>query len=374
MKISEVKPLITQVQLANDSMLMTGVHGIGKSEIVEAWARENNIYLEILFLSNQEVGDLIGIPHNETVNGKVIEKWSIPSWLDRLNKANDNGQKTALFLDEISRAPADVKQAALQLVLAKKIHEHQLPKLNGMDTVIVAADNPDNGNYQVEPMDPALLDRFLSVTVEVDAESWLEWARANNVNKIIRAFITDNTSKLHFIPEEGEMSDNISATPRSWVKLGKYVDNFDNIDIALQYPIIVGKIGKALAAQFVTFISNYESIISIEDIENLTYSLLEKTDNIEKIGEAIKELTADSEAIQLTEITMGLVGKYIEKDKAKDAYPLMSMLYGLNIEILVTVFKKISKETPASYRKLVEFDKSLNNKMLFIKAADAIVV
>jgi MoxR-like ATPase len=87
MKISEVKPLITQVQQANDSMLMTGVHGIGKSEVVEEWAKENDVHLEILFLSNQEVGDLVGVPHNETIDGLVVEKWSVPSWMQRLHDA-----------------------------------------------------------------------------------------------------------------------------------------------------------------------------------------------------------------------------------------------------------------------------------------------
>jgi hypothetical protein len=301
---------------------------------------------------------------------------------DRSDKVLSSGQtnvrykkakQTALFLDEISRAPSDVKQAALQLVLAKKIHEHQLPKLGDLDTVIIAADNPDNGNYQVEPMDPALLDRFLSVNVEVDAEAWLEWARLHDVNKVIRAFIVDNQSKLHFMPEDGELSDNISATPRSWTKLGKYVDNFHNVDASIQYPIISGKIGKALAAQFVNFLANYESIVSIEDIESLTGEMMKKTKDIEKIGDAIKEFTVDAEAIQLTEIVLGLVEKYINKE-GEDVYPLLGMLYGLNIEILVTVFKKINTDNPAAYRKLVQLDTAINNKLLFTRAASAIVI
>jgi hypothetical protein len=373
MKISEVAPLISACQDANDSLLMTGVHGIGKSDVVEEWAKENNVHLEILFLSNQEVGDLIGIPHNRVENGKTIEEWSVPSWLDRMNTANANGQKTALFLDEISRAPSDVKQAALQLVLAKKIHEHKLPTLNDTDTVIIAADNPDNGNYQVEPMDPALLDRFLTVDVDIDVEAWLEWARKKNVNKIIRAFIADNPTKLHFVPDEGEMADKTSATPRSWAKLGSYVDNFQNIGTDLHYNIIAGKVGKAFAAQLINFISNYETLISIEDVEELTADLRKKTNNIEMIGSAIAELISESESVQITEITMALINKYID-GTADEAYPLMAMLYGLHIEILISVFKKLAKENPSHYKQVVEFDTAINKKRLFIKAADAIVV
>jgi len=373
MKISEIVPLLTQAQVVNDTVLMTGVHGIGKSDVVKQWARENNVHLEILFLSNQEVGDLVGIPHNIEVDGKVIERWSVPSWLDRLNEANKAGIKTALFLDEISRAPADVKQCALQLVLDKKIHEHKLPSLGDNDTLIIAADNPDNGYYQVEPMDPALLDRFLSVEVEVDVETWLDWARAHKINKVVCAFISDNPSKLHFIPEDGEIGENVSATPRSWSMLSRYIDNFNNVDNNIKYPIIAGKVGKAIAAQFINFLDNYKSIISAKDIEDLTNELLQKTKNIEKIGDAVKELTSESETIQLTEIALTLVNKYID-NKPQDAYPLLALMYGLNIEVLVSVLKKISSDSKDNYKKLVAMDVEINNKQLFTRAAKAIVI
>lgn len=284
-----------------------------------------------------------------------------------------SSKKTVLFTDEFSRAENDVHNACLQLILEKKLHSHILPYVDGQRTFIIAGDNPDNGDYNVNPLDPAALDRFLSVSIEVDPESWLDWARENNVNKIIRAFIADNMSKLHFVPEEGEMSDNISATPRSWTKLGTYLDKFQDTDVSLHYPIISGKIGKALAAQFLNFYSNYENIISIDDIEELTNNLLEKTKDVEKIGKAIKELTKDSEAVQLTEITLGLISKYINKD-VDEVYPMMGMLYGLNIEILVTIFKKISTENAKAYKKLVELDTKMNNKLLFIRAAESIVI
>jgi MoxR-like ATPase len=53
MKISDAKKLFNACYEAQDSVLMTGVHGIGKTEVVREWAKENNIYLVILYLSNQ---------------------------------------------------------------------------------------------------------------------------------------------------------------------------------------------------------------------------------------------------------------------------------------------------------------------------------
>lgn len=373
MKLSEIKPILTAAQRVQDAIRMTGLHGIGKTEIVREWAEENDYHLESLYLSNQEVGDIVGVPHNELINGIMIEKWSVPSWLQRMREASENGKHTVLFLDEFSRAPLDVRQAALQLVLDKRVHEHDLPTTNNLKTFIVAADNPDNGDYQVEALDPALLDRFCSIDVEVDVEGWLEYARNKNLNSIVRAFIADNPSKLHFTPDSS--NDDIGATPRSWAKLSQYVDNFDKTPRESHYSIISGKVGKAISAQFINFLNNYTTMVSIEDIENLVKKLDNKNLNIDQIGLGVKELTKDSETIQITELTYSIVNKYInEKSNTIGSKVLLGMLYSLNIEILVSVFKKLASENNNNYQKLVKLDTDMNDKKLFIQAASAIVV
>lgn len=362
MKISDVKPIFTASMEARDSVLMIGAHGIGKTEVVREWSKENDIHLEVLYLSNMETGDLIGIPTIE--NGITI--WTVPCWLDNMNQAAKLGKKCVAFLDEISRAALDVRQAALQLVLDKKIHQHTLPD----GTLVIAADNPDNGMYQVEPMDPALLDRFLSLEVEVDAEGWLDWARLNNVNKIVRAYIADNPSKLHFIPDEGSEC-SIAATPRSWTKLALYVDKFNNTPSELHYQIIKGKIGTALAAQFLSFMKNYQSMISVEDIESLVNELLEKTTSLEDLGDAVKELTEDIEVIQKTELTQSLINKYI-KNEAKETFPMMAMIYSLEFETLAGILKKIQNEDNKGYLRIAEIDGILNKKKLFLRLVSTV--
>jgi len=346
MKISDVKPILTASMEAKDSIIMTGVHGIGKSEVVKEWAEENDIALEILYLSSNEVGDLIGVPYNKVVDGRQIESWSVPSWLDNLHQTSKQGKKCALFLDEISRAALDVRQASLQLVLDKKIHQHKLPE----NTLVVAADNPDNGLYQVEAMDPALLDRFLAIDVEVDVEGWLKWARGKKVNPIVRDFIAENPKKLHFIPNEGA-DCNISATPRSWTKLASYIDNIDNIPKAVHYQIIKGKIGTALAAQFLNFIQNYSKMVSVEDIEDLTSKLLKSTKDIEKIGEGIRELIKDTEVVQKEELLITLINKYTQKT-AEESYPMLGTLYALDFENLAGILKKYQTNENEKYLKI----------------------
>jgi len=367
MKITDVKGILTPAQVAEDAVLLTGLHGIGKTEVVKEWAKENNVYLEVLYLSTQDTGDLIGIP-NITIkeDGTEVTTWAEPVWLDNLNKASERGQKTALFLDEFSRAPLDVRQASLQLVLDRKIHQHDLPVTDGVPTLIVGGDNPDNGDYAVETLDPALMDRWCALDVEVDVPSWLDWARKNNVNQIVTAFIADNPSKLHWQPEDGS-DENIGATPRSWTKLGKYVDIIDSIKLEVHYPILKGKIGSALASQFLSFMKNYKDMISVEDIIKLVNKESKKTKDIEELGKIINKLTSKLEAIQISELNKSLVLEFIDNSDVNNVIPMMAMLYSLEIETLASFLKSYKEEEPANYSKIAKFDKILNKKGLFLR-------
>ena len=264
MIIEEIKEVFTAAYKAEDAVLLRGLHGVGKTEVVKEWANENDFHLEVLYLSNQEVSDLIGIATiKEVFNGDDLTVWTIPSWLDNLRNASLQGKPTVLFLDELTRAPLNIRQSSLQLVLDKAIHQHKLPELFGVSTLVIASINPDNGYYSVDSLDPALIDRFLVIDVECDTPSWLEWAKSNRVNKIVTEFISKNPKKLHYIPEES--SNDISATPRSWTKLGKFIDDIDSISDKLHCDIIIGKIGNELGLEFFKFLRNNKSIVKKVD-------------------------------------------------------------------------------------------------------------
>ena len=87
MDIQTAKEIIEASVLADDSVLMKGPHGIGKSNIVKQFAKENGYHLEELFLSHQEVGDVIGIPHIVEKEGVQVTTWSKPIWLQRMDEA-----------------------------------------------------------------------------------------------------------------------------------------------------------------------------------------------------------------------------------------------------------------------------------------------
>lgn len=358
MDINTAKEIIYAASLADDTVLLEGPHGIGKSNIVKQFAKENNYHLEELFLSHQEVGDLIGIPFME----RGITTWSTPIWLKRMWDAHKDGKHCILFLDELNRAPIDVRQSALQLVLERKIHEHALPVLKGKRTLVVAAINPAD-EYQVDELDPALLDRFLHVSVEADVNAWLKWARNNNVNQIVTDFISNNPDRMHWTPAD----NSTGATPRSWAKLGDFLDNCKDCSDEILFQIFKGKVGAEIGAQFFSFFKQYVDIINVEDIENFVSSNMDVS-NIEELANKLEVYTNKLESIQKIELCNKFSVKY---KTTKDILPFLAFLYSLQVETCISFLKSYKNDDPDGYKKLAEFDNELNDKKLFKRIVTA---
>src|SRR5438552_12950888 len=96
-------------------LLIWGQPGIGKSALVESWAKSQRLPCETLILSISEPADIGGYP---TADGdKAIRL--LPDWFVRLEEAG----KGLLFLDELTTAPPASQAAALRLLVSRSIHD-----------------------------------------------------------------------------------------------------------------------------------------------------------------------------------------------------------------------------------------------------------
>jgi len=87
MNIDTAKQIIHAAAKADDTVILEGPHGIGKSDIAKQVAIEGNYHLETLFLSHQDIGDIVGIPTLIEIDGNPITTWSKPIWLQRMEVA-----------------------------------------------------------------------------------------------------------------------------------------------------------------------------------------------------------------------------------------------------------------------------------------------
>ena len=351
----DLEEILDLCQKSNNSVLLKGPHGIGKSERVESFAKEKGYHCEVLFLSHQETGDLIGIPYLE--NGNTV--WSTPIWLQRIYDASKSGKTCVLFLDELNRARLDVRQSALQLVLCKQIHQHILPS----DSLVVAASNPED-DYQVAELDPALNDRFDILEIKPNTEEWIEWARKNSTNEVVISFVADNPDKLWFkTNNENEINH---PTPRSWVKVSNFMKVLekepgeDDKKFFLLQTFVNGKIGRSVGNQFALYWKEKQAL-SIESIEKAIKKIKnKKKENMNEAMDTLKPILANIEVIKLSLIAEDLLKKYIPKvssivsiEKAfETAFPVMAYFYSLELEVSHSILKGLKENGDENIKEL----------------------
>jgi len=287
---------------SGETVHQIGRHGIGKSEGVVGFVKDHgNIHMELLMLSQNEVADLIGMPYEKD----GVTYWSKPVWLKRMEDASAEGKECVLHLDELARAPLEVRQAALQIVLDRRIHEHHLPVSDaGLKTLIIASDNPSD-LYQTDELDAALLDRFCSFTLEVDANGWLKWANNNNILSVITDYIADVPTNLHWMAEDGE--EDKGATPRAWAKLSDILKNIDMVPSNLAFSIIEGKLGKTVGHNFFGFWKDYVKVVKPEHLMDIigTSSVKTQADQ-EKVAKKLMKVTKAMEQVSADQLAQKL--------------------------------------------------------------------
>ncbi len=362
--MKELEQIFDIVQMSNDTLLIDGVHGIGKSKRTEVWAKNKGYHIETLFLSQMEVGDIIGMPLNKDIDEETVMIWTKPVWLQNMEKASKKGLETVLFLDELNRANKDVLDASLQLVLERQIHQHKLPE-NKFRTFIVAAQNPAD-DYQVNELDPALLDRFVTVELKADANEWLNYARENKLNQIIQKYIAKFPKMIWTKPKDGSKG----TTPRSWEKVSELLKHTD-IKSSAMYTILKGRLGKYCAAEFITFLKQHEQMVGISDVKNLIKEHYDSNesdrDNLNNIKTYLQDIIQDLQPPLLNNLAYQILENALEKNN----FLVLNMyVNAMDMEIATAFIKTIKNEHNDHFK---EWNKTKMSKYVFAPIVESIV-
>lgn len=149
----------------NLNVLLEGAHGVGKTAVIKEVFETAGLKWKYYSAATMDPWiDFIGVPKTviDTDGSEVLE----------LVKPKDlaHDEVEALFFDEFNRAPAKVMNAVMELIQFQSVNGKKFNNLK----VVWASINPytEDGTYNVENIDPAILDRFhinIKVPYELDA-------------------------------------------------------------------------------------------------------------------------------------------------------------------------------------------------------------
>lgn len=241
--------------------MLWGSPGVGKSQAVRelAVSLERHTSKEVrvtdvrLLLFNPV--DLRGIPVPS--EDRTLAVWLKPKIFD-LDTSDEI--LNVILLDEITSALPTTMAASYQLVLDRKIGEHELPG----NAIVIAAGNRVSDKSSVNRMPLALANRLLHIDVSADYRSWRAWAVAHGVNPTVIAYLAYRPDALlQFDPTNN--GQHAFPSPRSW-EMASRVIGLSGGDVEAALPLISGLVGTGAASELATWVRVWSKLPSVEDI------------------------------------------------------------------------------------------------------------
>lgn len=261
--INEAKRLVKRALLANLATdkrdlaitpLVSGRHGIGKSQMIKSIAVELGGVCITIEGGTLKEGEITGLPYQyKDENGQIRFRF-LPYYAveriqaeekrlfeaagqtvetqmlagdenryamndlspqDKINALLSGAVRPViLFIDEINRTENSVYKELMNILLTRSVNGYEFPWW----VFFVGAMNPSTQNsiYATNEMDPAQLDRFIKIKVGDNTKEWLNYGKTAGINPSILSFIKDNPKCLSSQAKDLDDEEKPEPSPRGW--------------------------------------------------------------------------------------------------------------------------------------------------------------
>ena len=227
------------------SVFIWGAPGIGKSSAVKQFAKEQDLKLIDLRISQLAPTDIRGLPY--TKDGKA--HFAPPSFLPTEGEG-------ILFLDELNMASPSVMGIAQQLILDRQVGDYKVPD----GWFIIAAGNRTEDRAAISQMPAPVANRFIHFHIDCTLDSWKEYAIAQGIDEKILSFLNFRPQLLYNF----EKNQSAWPSPRSW----EFADTLLSVNLNIE-----SAVGAGAASEFYAYQTIYRELPDIESIfrgENIT--------------------------------------------------------------------------------------------------------
>ncbi len=251
-------------------VLLMGPPGIGKTQIMEQIAAEENVGLVSYTITHHTRQSAIGLPFIETRSyGGTTYTVTEYTMSEILGAVYALTEKTGiaegiLFLDEINCVSETLAPMMLQFLQCKTFGNQKLPE----GWLIVAAGNPPEYNRSVRDFDVVTLDRVKRINVEEDFPVWKEYALRKGLHGAVVSYL--DLKKENFYRIENSPEGMQFATARGWEDLSEILYAYEALGIQPDRELAVQYVQMpALARDFMNYYALYNKYRQVYHIDLL---------------------------------------------------------------------------------------------------------
>lgn len=224
-----------------------GPPGIGKSALVEQFARDVGLDCVSLLGSQLAPEDLVGVPRIEGDRSVFCPPRMV---------ARD--EPYLLFIDELNACSFEVQKAFYSLINDRRLGEYRLPE----GSVVVGAGNRAQDQAIVKPLSSALMNRLLHVELKPTARDWLAWAYREGIHERILQYIETRPDHLFTVPPKTEET---FTSPRAWHILSDAMRSYGpGVSVEEIELLASGCLSPAHARSFVAFMKQLEGTLRVD--------------------------------------------------------------------------------------------------------------
>lgn len=362
--INEAKRLVKRALLANIvsqkkdlaiTPLVSGKHGIGKSQMIKSIAQELGGVCITIEGGTLKEGEITGLPYQyQDANGDTRFRFLPYYAIERIQQEekqlfleaggkedtsalsgdenryamNDltSAQKleairsgkikpVIIFIDEINRTENVVYKELMNILLTRSVNGYQFPWW----VLFVGAMNPSTQNsvYATNEMDPAQLDRFLKIKVGDNPSEWLKYGKNAGLNPQILTFIKENPKCLSSNDKDLNDEEKPTPSPRGWDMVDTLLksepllrefftdkENDPKIVERDMKNLVSAKLGSSVATMFFASMVSQSRALMPEEI-------FADDANLSKLGSTISSLSA-AKKVQTCDLMLAYLKENVE--------------------------------------------------------------
>lgn len=334
--INDVKRDILPVaRKAGKPVLIVGATGVGKTAIVEEFAKEHNLPFKKFKPGDMEdVGDLLGKIIVE--GGK--SRFTYTDWFPE--KKN-----TVFLIDEVNRCNPFIQQALFEVIQYKTFNGRPLPE--GTFIVMTANIQEGHDNYIVIEMDDAFVERAAKIKLVPELKEVLQYGVSKGWDERLLTFFSIYSQYV-------KLDTNTTGVPPRAIE-----DCSDMLKAGLPFDHIDVYVGSEVAAQLKNFVKDeYKKIPKYEDLKKNPQLVKQLPDQYGLIYFYTSRIIDECMQEQSYHKLVGAIASHIA-DKYPDIFTgVLAMHDNTEIHNFLTRFKKedpknfeVIKSVVEEYRK-----------------------